>query len=126
MYYLLRDKDGEAYCAIVIPEAKEDGGTVWLETNDMRINIGDSRVYNIKQKDTPTSIFFTNLGTVTVDWDSEDRSPFHKRNGVMLNTTRVLLEELTKAQFETYVLLGLKAVTREEQNPFNILATMDI
>jgi len=40
MYYLLRKADGEAFCAIVVPEARNVGGLVYLKDSALRIHVG--------------------------------------------------------------------------------------
>ena len=125
MYYLLRANDEEAFCAIVIPETNGNERKVVLYAR--RRYTAVTRGYDIRQQDPVNPTFYKDIGTVTIDWEDEKKIPhWPNRENQRIGKSLIWLEPLSKAQFETYALLGLPYVTREDQNPFNILSTIDL
>ena len=123
MYYLLRANDGEAFCAIVIPEVSYRGGDVTLSPLYAIIQTDSClKTYSIQQADN-RGMVSENIGTVNIHWTSRTKIPSWKN---IVHKSVIPLEKISKAQFETYALLGLPYVTREDQNPFNKLAMLDI
>jgi len=79
------------------------------------------KTYSIQQVD--KGMVSENIGTVNIHWTSRTKIPSWKN---IVHKSVIPLEKISKAQFETYVLRGLPCVTREDENPFNILATIDL
>lgn len=130
MYYLLRDSKGEAFCTIIVPEAteeQEDIKVTLIEDESVFYQGNCVRFYKIRKNYIQTRFLSEDVGSVIIDWQETNKIPSVKYNdGTEIRCKKFPLERISKAQFETYTLFELPCITREDSNPFNKLALIDV